>query len=261
MPPTPEKQLHMETEPVELSIDPSTAERNPSPTNGKSTLGKTSGVTPVHPIPLLDTTDPMVEKRQSREQLYASKNCKESKREEGHSINGCPDPLKSPPTKKCRTYSAHRSSVGTKQLSRTTFIERKDVFPSGTHTLVFQYAIYMDARMADRSNGRFSRHQSYLVGEILKYSHCPVVKVQAFYFSLRMVGATGSQFTQVIKPEIMKTAKLGERMSFGPTSIPPQQDKLIFVGVILLKDASNTHHGHHLQYLRKEVLPDDTPYI
>ena len=58
----------------------------------------------------------------------------------------------------------------------------------------------------------------------------------------------------------MKTAKLGERMSFDPTSIPPQQGKLMFVGDILLKDnASNTHRGHYLRYLCKEVLPEDTP--
>jgi hypothetical protein len=86
----------------------------------------------------------------------------------------------------------------------------------------------------------------------------PVVKELAFYFSFRIC-ATGSQFTQVVKSEIMKTAKMGERMSFDPTSIPPQQGELIFVGDILLKDASNTHRGHYLRYLRKEVLPEDTP--
>ena len=86
----------------------------------------------------------------------------------------------------------------------------------------------------------------------------PVVKERAFYFSFRIC-ATGSQFTQVAKSAIMKTAKSGERMSFDPTSIPPQQGELIFVGDILLKDASNTHRGHYLRYLRKEVLPEDTP--
>jgi hypothetical protein len=86
----------------------------------------------------------------------------------------------------------------------------------------------------------------------------PVVKERAFYFSFRIC-ATGSQFTQVVKSEIMKTAKAGEHMSFDPTLIPPQQGELIFVGDILLKDATNTHRGNYLRYLRKEVLPPDTP--
>jgi hypothetical protein len=59
----------------------------------------------------------------------------------------------------------------------------------------------------------------------------------------------------------MKTAKSGEHMSFDPTLIPPQQGELMFVGDIPLKDASNTHRGHYLCYLRKEVLPEDTPAV
>jgi hypothetical protein len=86
----------------------------------------------------------------------------------------------------------------------------------------------------------------------------PDVKERAFYFSFRIC-ATGSQFTQVAKSAIMKTAKSGERMSFDPTLIPPLQDELMFVGDILLKDASNTHRGHYLRYLHTEVLPEDTP--
>jgi hypothetical protein len=57
----------------------------------------------------------------------------------------------------------------------------------------------------------------------------------------------------------MKTAKSGERMSFDPTLIPPQQGEILFVGDILVKDATNTHRGHYLRYLRKEVLPKETP--
>ena len=86
----------------------------------------------------------------------------------------------------------------------------------------------------------------------------PVVKERAFYFSF-CICATGSQFTQVAKSAILKTAKLGERMSFDPTMIPSQQGELIFVGNILLKGAINTHCGHYLRYLCKEVLPKDTP--
>ena len=49
----------------------------------------------------------------------------------------------------------------------------------------------------------------------------PVVKEGAFFLSFR-ISATGSQFTQVVTSEIMKTAKMGERMIFDPTMIPPQ---------------------------------------
>ena len=85
----------------------------------------------------------------------------------------------------------------------------------------------------------------------------PVVKERAFSFSF-CICATGSQLTQVAKSAVMTTAKLGERMSFDPTLIPPQQGELNFVSDVLLKDANNTHRGHYLRYLRKEVLPEDT---
>ena len=93
-----------------------------------------------------------------------------------------------------------------------------------------------------------------LVTKYLSIRIVPVVKERAFYFSFRIF-ATGSQFTQVVKSDIMEMAKLGERMSLDPTLIPPQQGELIFVGNILLKDAMNTHRGHYLRYLQKKYSP------
>ena len=86
----------------------------------------------------------------------------------------------------------------------------------------------------------------------------PVAKEKCFYFSFRIAGK-GSQFTQVMQSKILKAAESGESLRFNPSSIPPHQGELIFVGDILLKDASVTHRGHYLQYLRREVLPSDTP--
>ena len=62
-----------------------------------------------------------------------------------------------------------------------------------------------------------------------------------------------------MQSKILKAAKSGESLTFDPSSIPPHQGELIFVGDILLKDASVTHRGHYLQYLRREVLPPDMP--
>ena len=86
----------------------------------------------------------------------------------------------------------------------------------------------------------------------------PVTKEKCFYYSFRPC-ASGTQFTQVLQTEVVQTAKEGENMSFDPTSIPTQHGKLMFIGNILLKDAAVTHRGNYLQYLRKEVLPADTP--
>ena len=44
---------------------------------------------------------------------------------------------------------------------------------------------------------------------------------------------------------------------FDPSFIPPPShgELLMIVGDILHKDATVTHRGQYLQYLRKEVLP------
>jgi hypothetical protein len=84
----------------------------------------------------------------------------------------------------------------------------------------------------------------------------PVIKDQCFYFSFRIHG-TGSQFLQASALKVLSIAKRGEH--FDPSSIPPSQGELTYVGDILLKDASVTHRGQYLQYLRQEVLPPDTP--
>ena len=85
-----------------------------------------------------------------------------------------------------------------------------------------------------------------------------VAKDQCFYFSFRIHGS-GPQFTQVALSKVLSTAKRGENMQFDPSFIPPSQGELTYVGDILLKDASVTHRGQYLQYLRQEVLPPETP--
>ena len=85
-----------------------------------------------------------------------------------------------------------------------------------------------------------------------------VSKDQCFYFSFRIHGS-GSQFAQVTASKVFSIAKRGENLQLDPSSIPPSQGELTFVGDILLKDASVTHRGQYLQYLRQEVLPPDTP--
>ena len=85
-----------------------------------------------------------------------------------------------------------------------------------------------------------------------------VVKERCFYFSFR-INATGGGFSQVTSSKVLATAKRGENLTFDPSSIPATQGTLTYIGDILLKDASVTHRGKYLQYLRKEVLPPDTP--
>lgn len=48
-------------------------------------------------------------------------------------------------------------------------------------------------------------------------------------------------------------------MTFDPSSVPIHQGELVYIGDILLKDASVTHRGNYLNYLRRELLPADTP--
>jgi hypothetical protein len=86
----------------------------------------------------------------------------------------------------------------------------------------------------------------------------PVSKDQCFYFSFRIHG-TGSQLSQTLSSDVFSIAKRGENLHLDPSAIPPSQGELTYVGDILLKDASVTHRGQYLNYLRKEVLPADTP--
>jgi hypothetical protein len=86
----------------------------------------------------------------------------------------------------------------------------------------------------------------------------PVAKEQCFYFSFR-INATGAQFSQVMKSKVLAIAKRGENMTFDPSAVPASQGELTYVGDILLKDASVTHRGQYLKYLRHEVLPSDAP--
>ncbi|KAI2513931.1 hypothetical protein MHU86_315 [Fragilaria crotonensis] len=86
----------------------------------------------------------------------------------------------------------------------------------------------------------------------------PVAKEQCFYFSFR-INASGSQFLQVVKSKVLGIAKRGENLTFDPSSVPASQGELVYIGDILLKDASVTHRGQYLKYLRNEVLQADTP--
>jgi hypothetical protein len=78
-----------------------------------------------------------------------------------------------------------------------------------------------------------------------------------FLFRFRIC-ATGAQFRQVVTSKVLGIAKR-ENLTFDPSSIPASQGKLIYVGDILLKDASVTHRGQYLKYLQNEVLPADAP--
>jgi hypothetical protein len=57
----------------------------------------------------------------------------------------------------------------------------------------------------------------------------------------------------------LQSVKRGERISFDPSVIPHTQGEVTHIGDILLKDATSTHRGHYLAYLRSEVLPQDMP--
>ena len=83
-------------------------------------------------------------------------------------------------------------------------------------------------------------------------------KQQCFYFSFR-INATGSQFVQVLRSKEMQVIKKGENLSFDSSTIPHTQGKATYVGDILLKDATSTHRGQYLRYLRTDVLPKDMP--
>ena len=229
--------------------------------------GEYFGVKPTHPIPLCDITEPIVEKHPPRASS-TSRNRRQNEKK--------PKEPTAPPTTapaKVTQDSTLRNFYPPKSVAHSVRIEVRWA-PNDFHELraskekMFsrlapilscfntQYTWMLEwqtDQMEDSTDISPKQLAKYLSIRIV-----PVVKERAFYFSFRIY-ATGSQFTQVAKSAIMKTAKSGECMSFDPTLIPPQQDELMFVGDILLKDASNTHRGHYLRYLRTEVLPADTP--
>ena len=85
-----------------------------------------------------------------------------------------------------------------------------------------------------------------------------VAQQQCIYFSFRLC-ASGSQFIQVAKSKVLKAAKRGENLKLDPSLIPTTQGEITNIGDILLKDATTTHRGNYLRYLRSEVLPSTTP--
>ncbi|KAI2509010.1 hypothetical protein MHU86_5386 [Fragilaria crotonensis] len=86
----------------------------------------------------------------------------------------------------------------------------------------------------------------------------PVTAQQCFYFSFR-VNATGKQLIQVLQSKEQKKAKRGENMTFDPSYILAHHGEPVFIGDILLKDASVTQRTHYLKYLRTEVLSAAVP--
>jgi hypothetical protein len=89
----------------------------------------------------------------------------------------------------------------------------------------------------------------------------PVSAQQSFYFSVG-VNATGKQLVQVSQSREQTTAKCGENLTLDPSYIiPAHQGELVFIGDILLKDASLTpHRSQYLKYfLSSEVLSIDVP--
>ena len=86
----------------------------------------------------------------------------------------------------------------------------------------------------------------------------PVAKDQCFYFSFRVHGS-GVHLTNTFMSDIFVVAKRGENLHLDTSTVPSSQGELTYIGDILLKDASVTHRGQYMQYLRKEVLPEDTP--
>jgi hypothetical protein len=87
----------------------------------------------------------------------------------------------------------------------------------------------------------------------------PVLAQQCLYFSFR-VNATGKQLVQVLQSkELKKKKRGGENLTLDPSFIPAHQGELVFIGDILLKDASVMHRSKYLKYLRNVVLPPDVP--
>jgi hypothetical protein len=86
----------------------------------------------------------------------------------------------------------------------------------------------------------------------------PVSAQQCFSFSFR-VNATGKQLVQVLQSKEQKKAKRGENLTLDPSYILAHHGEPVFIGDILLKDASVTHRTQYLKYLRSEVLSADVP--
>ena len=230
--------------------------------NSEDTPGEYFGVKPIHPIPPCDVTDPIVEKHPPRESSPSNNRRKNAKKTKEQTVPPTATPALDTPN-----YHPPKSVEQSVRIegrwapndfhelraSKEKMFSRLAPILSCFNTQYTWMLEWQTDQMEDSADIDPKQLAKYLSIRIV-----PVVKERAFYFSFRIC-ATGSQFTQVAKSAIMKTAKSGERMSFDPTLIPPQQGELMFVGDILLKDASNTHRGHYLRYLRKEVLPEDTP--
>jgi hypothetical protein len=118
------------------------------------------------------------------------------------------------------------------------------------HTWLMEWQTDQMPENADIDPNQLSQYLSIQV--------VPVAKDQCFYFSFRVHGS-GKQFQHTLASKVFSIAKRGENLHVDPSFVPTSQGKLNYIGDILLKDASVTHRGQYLQYLRKEVLPPDTP--
>ena len=99
---------------------------------------------------------------------------------------------------------------------------------------------------------------SVQLSKFLSIRVVPVLAQQCFYFSFR-VNANGKQLVQVLQSKELKKKKRGENLTLDPSFIPAHQGELVFIGDILLKDASVTHRSKYLKYLRDQVLSTDVP--
>ena len=241
-----------------------TADNASKDTNAETTPGEYFGVKTTHPIPPCDVTNPIVDKHPPRATSKSNAKRKNAKKTEERkaSLLATNPPVKDTPNFHHPKSVEHSVRIEVRwapkdfhklRSSKAKMFSRLAPILSCFNTQYTWMVEWQTDQMEDSADIDPNQLAKFLSTRIV-----PVIKEQAFYFSFRIC-ATGSQFTQVVKSEVMKTAKMGERMSFDPTSIHPQQGELIFVGNILLKDASNTHRGQYLRYLRKEVLPEGTP--
>ena len=247
---------HSDGEETPLAADP------PTDIDDAKTSDELFGVKSLHPIPPCDIIEPIVENPPPRESSNTTKRRKNARKEKGtkasvptkddkESVNHHP-PKSVDNTVRIEVRWAPKDFQELRASSEKMFSRLAPILScfNTKYTWMIEWQTDQMEDLVDIDPTQLAKYLSIRI--------VPVVKERAFYLSFRIC-ATGSQFTQVVKSDIMETAKSGEQMSFDPTLIPPQQGKLIFVGDILLKDATNTHRGNYLRYLRKEVLPTDTP--
>ena len=83
------------------------------------------------------------------------------------------------------------------------------------------------------------------LSKFLSIQVVPVTAQRCFYFSFK-VNATGKQqLVQVLQSKEQKKAKREENLTLDPLYILAHHGEPVFIGDILLKDASVTHRTQH----------------